>query len=191
MTHTKVDKALNTRLGFSVERCHGIPHHGSYSNGHHTANAMALLYMLWPEEDLLPFLLHHDVPEAWVGDIPAPMLRHNPQVRSIAEEHEQRLLDWLSLEKMSELEDEDIAKLKAADRLEFVMWCMEQLNFGNRYVFESLVEMDELLTKADPPPSPADAFYNQLKSRFEAGTLLPQQAGIMKSLTQDPDRKDD
>lgn len=176
-----VNRAVQARLGGKVERCHNIPHHGSYSNAAHSWGVAMLLRHIWPEDThLLIHALVHDIPEGWVGDIPSPTLRNMPEFRSRLERAEGYLLGLLQLpDPFAFLSEEDLLKLKTADRLEFVMWCMEQTLLGNRYAEEALKEMHEFAMKDLPPK--ADEFYAALVDRHQNTTyrLLPVQAGMV------------
>lgn len=184
-----VDNILQQRLGGKVERCHNIPHHGSYSVAAHTWGCAMLLLALWPDRIwLLPRILAHDVAEGWVGDVPAPTCRYVPGVRDNLNKVEGKLLEALGLPDGYEgLSDEETAILKAVDRLEFVIWCYEQVHLGNLYVMEALGEMDRVLTVESPLPEPAMEFYVQLKRRFMTCPtgILPRQAGIVKAISEE------
>lgn len=179
-----VDNVIQQRLGGKVERCHNIPHHGSYSVAAHTWGCAMLLLALWPEDtELLPYVLSHDVAEGWVGDVPAPTCRHVPGVRDSLGKVEARILRSVGLpDPYDALEPDDLAKVKAVDRLEFVIWCYEQVHLGNLYVMEALGEMDRLLTVESPLPEPAMKFYVQLKRRFMTSPtgILPKQVGVVR-----------
>src|SRR6185295_11629056 len=87
------------RTGGATERCHGIRHHGSYSVAQHTWGVLCLLYVLWPEDfaRLAPAVMFHDVPEAWVGDIPAPTKKYNSSVKRACDEMEAFIFERLAL----------------------------------------------------------------------------------------------
>lgn len=63
------------RWGSDVRRFHTIPQAGDQSVGHHTMNMVGLLYIVYhpalPPPELIRAVLVHDLPEYYIGDIPA------------------------------------------------------------------------------------------------------------------------
>jgi hypothetical protein len=41
---------IQSRSGGRVERCHGLPHHGTYSNASHQWGVAMLMHYLWPDD---------------------------------------------------------------------------------------------------------------------------------------------
>jgi hypothetical protein len=80
---TIADCIVQSRSGGRVERCHGLPHLGTYSNATHQWGVAMLMHYIWPDDfpRLALVCLTHDVPEAWVGDIPAPTCRYTPGLK--------------------------------------------------------------------------------------------------------------
>lgn len=174
-----VRRVIQARAGGRVERCHGIPHHGSYNNATHSWGVAMLMYYLWPEDfaRLVMACLSHDVPEAWLGDVPAPTMRYVPGLKAELGALERDVNLSLGLPAEQDLSDEDHAKLKACDRLEFYLWCREQLRFGNGFVEESMREVERYFEEV-PLPERAQRFYLRLRER----SVLPKQAGVVKEL---------
>ena len=67
-------RVLAAREGGNVLRCHTVPHHGQYSVGKHSYDALSLLLLLHPNPsmNLVKATLWHDCAERFVGDMPAP-----------------------------------------------------------------------------------------------------------------------
>lgn len=174
-------KIVQSRLGGRVERCHSIPHQGSYSNAAHSWGVAMLMWYLFPAdfERLAIYCIGHDVPEGWVGDVPAPTLRHTQHVRAELAELERLICQDLGLPYEGHLSPEDHAKLKACDRLELYLWCCEQLALGNVYAAEPLKELEAYFLR-DPLPEPALAFFQQLQGRSPIGA----QAGVVRDLVE-------
>jgi hypothetical protein len=175
-----VKTALNiieARGGGRVERCHGIPHHGSYNNAAHSWGVAMLMLQLWPDDfpRLAAACLTHDVPECWTGDIPAPSMRYVPGLKEAIGKIEDRLLARIDLASYNALEGEDYRKLKACDWLEFWLWCREQQAFGNRFAEEGRVEIERYMD-TQRLPSPAQEVYAALKER----SVVTAQAGVMQ-----------
>ena len=119
----------------SVERCHTIQHHGSYSVGRHSWDAAALLLVLHPSPSvaLVRAVLWHDVAERWTGDVPAIAKWDEPKLVQLLVQLEERVFDRLGLAGLlSSLSEEDAVWLDAVDKLELWLWANEQLRMGNR-----------------------------------------------------------
>lgn len=181
-------QALNRRIvqarsGGAVERSHGIRHIGSYSNAAHQWGVAMLMLQLYPEDfpRLGKFCLSHDVPESWVGDIPAPTMRYLPGLREQLGKIEGALNRDLGLPAEQDLSPEDHAKLKACDRLEFYLWAREQCLLGNMFVIEAIDEVTKYLQVADMP-EPARTLFNHWCGQCDTG-FLPTQAGVMEKAT--------
>lgn len=173
---------IQTRCGGHVERCHKIRHHGSYSNAAHQWGAAMLMWHLWPEDfpRLGIYVLTHDVPEGIVGDIPAPALRHVEGMSESLKKIEARINHRHGLPAETDLSTEDYAKVKACDRLEFWIWCSEQVAMGNQYAYDAMGEMENYLSVSRMPAKAMDLF-NALRAR----TVLPCQRGIIEEVIQE------
>lgn len=127
------------RKGMEVRRAHGQPIVRSYTNGHHTANAIAIAERLCAVNHLSPWkvvlaLLIHDAPEHHTGDIPGPT-KARPEVKQELDIME---YDWYSRYAPSflrgmlyNLSYEEQVVFKAADKLELLWWCVEEKEMGN------------------------------------------------------------
>lgn len=154
-----------TREGGAVERCHGTPHHGSYSVGLHTFNAVSLLLLLHPAPslDLIKTVQWHDVAERWLGDVPSP-------AKSVAHgfvepyaQAEERVLYQLGLCRLGcDLPADDLNWLKAVDILELWLWTADQLLLGNRNVARMRRACEDVLNRywdEGTLPEPVREFY--------------------------------
>lgn len=124
------------REGGHVERCHTVPHLGSYSVGKHSFDAVSLLLLLHPEPgpsvNLIKGVLWHDVGERWVGDSPSPAKWFNPAFGEAYEAAEKEAL--LRSGFYIELTPRETDWLKAVDRLELLLWALDQVAIGNKNV---------------------------------------------------------
>lgn len=170
---------IQSRLGGKVERCHNIPHLGSYTDASHSWGVAMLMWYLWPDDfaRLAIYCLSHDVPEGLVGDVPAPTCRYVPGLKQGLTVLETKISHRLGLPAEAELNEEDMAKLKACDRLEFWLWAQEQLEMGNRMVQDGVVEMERYFEEV-PLPDRAQHLYETLRERG----VRPRWAGAMKEL---------
>ncbi len=172
-------RIIQIRCGGKVERCHVLPHQGSYNNAAHSWGVAMLMHALWPEdfERLALVCLTHDVAEAWVGDIPSPLLYYLPKLRDAVGNIEGDIVASLDLPREDQLAPDDYAKLKACDRLELYLWCREQKAIGNGFAGEFLTELKIYFTEKRLY-YPADMLF----SAFEKTSILPKQAGIIKAI---------
>lgn len=149
------------RLGGKVERCHGIPHNRQYSNAEHTFGVLLLLLILYPDRfaDISPAALTHDIPEAWVGDIPAPTKRYLSGLKESTDELEVKILLSLQLPQESSLCPEDHRVLRGLDWLELYIWCCEEMHTGNGYAEEVKKELVRFATEKPLPRKIAQIAY--------------------------------
>lgn len=163
---TKFERLMEIRTGGSVERCHGIVHQGSYSNAMHSWGVSMLMLLLWPQDfaRLAVYCLTHDVPEAWVGDIPAPTKRYCGSLKIEVGVMESRLLRRLELPDPEDLSLEDKRKLKACDILELYIWAKEQLCAGNWHA-DCIRRELERFVEEEPLLEPAQKLYEELYLR--------------------------
>jgi 5'-deoxynucleotidase YfbR-like HD superfamily hydrolase len=126
------------RTATKVERCHTIPHHGSYSIGQHSADALALLFAIKPtvSANLCKAMLMHDFAEQYLGDLPATAKWENPKLKQVYEEAEEQALKSLCGD--FDLTEEEAIWLRWADILEFFFWCLDQQRLGNMNVQQPL-----------------------------------------------------
>ena len=153
-----IDHIKATRQGGAVERCHTVPHHGSYNVAQHTINCVCLLYALWqkqydeePKHNMVKSMLYHDVVENWIGDIPGGMYKHlavEEAITPIADKYKyQYKLNTLLLT------PEEQEWHYAIDKLELWLWCLDQLQLGNKNItrWEVFIRNDALLSKPTTP----------------------------------------
>lgn len=164
---TLFERLVAIRTGGGVERCHGIRHQGSYSNAAHSWGVAMLMYLLWPQDfaRLAIYCLVHDVPEAWVGDIPATTKKFSLQIKTACEELDAAILTRLALPNDADLSPEDQAKLKACDHLELYLWAKEQVYGGNRHASCICREVEGFFRRS-PLPEPAQALYEEVRCKI-------------------------
>lgn len=120
------------REGGAVERAHTLPHHGSYSVGKHSFDAVNLLLVLHPNPsmNLVKAILWHDVAERYTGDIPATAKWSDGELAKRLQLLEQRIERVLGID--IHLTPEERCWLKAVDRIELLLWAKDQLAMGNQ-----------------------------------------------------------
>lgn len=167
------------REGGEVERCHTVPHIGEYKNGQHSWGVAMIVAILWPEHfsRLGLIALTHDVPERYVGDIPAQVLRANPLLRETVLGLEREVTQRLGIPFEMDLTEEEYQIFKAADRLELYLWCLEQMRRGNMEVVGIINQLHEIWAK-QPLPEPAKSLVDY--TTFVGWERLPE---TIKELT--------
>ena len=128
----------------NVRRCHTFPHHGEYTVGKHSYDAVMLLLTLNPHAsaELIKAVLMHDLGEFWVGDMPCTAHWKNKELGVAYRAAERAALDEARI-KIPDLNLSEQAWLAAVDKLELLYWTMEQIDLGNEYarvVFQRLVD---------------------------------------------------
>lgn len=164
-------RVVAIRTGGGTERAHGVKHHGSYSVAEHTWGVLCLLFALYPDDyaRISPFALFHDVPEAWVGDVPAPTKMYSVSVKIACDTLERAVHEWLRLPCDLDLGDEDRRILKACDHLELYLWTMEQVHGGNLHALCLMRELDRFFEER-PLEGPAARLYNEMQMAGPAAT---------------------
>lgn len=167
------DRVVQTRLSAKVQRCHVIPHHGSYSVAEHSWGVAMLMLLLWPEDfpRLAGACLCHDVPEGWLGDAPGNV-KGDEDI-----ELETTILEQLGLPGTAALTQQDRDKLRACDNLELYVWCKEQLAGGNTCVAECKEEIED---RHERRPFPAPA--NWLLAALENGSVRPRSNSFLRDI---------
>lgn len=159
-----VERLVAIRTGGGTERCHGIRHRGSYSVAAHSWGVAVIMYLLWPGDfpRLAIYCVAHDVPEAWIGDVPATTKRYCPHVKEGLARLESAVLDRLGLPDDSLLDEGDRAKLRACDHLELYAWAREQVYEGNLHADCVRRELERFFEET-PLPAEAQELFGALK----------------------------
>jgi len=158
----RLERVIKLRTGGDTERCHGIRHQRSYSVASHTWGVMVLLYVLWPDDydRLSKYALFHDVPEAWVGDIPATTKRYHSSVRAACSDMERKIFRLLDIPSEQTLVPDDYVKLKACDQLELYLWAMEEIAGGNQHAACIARQLDEFFKERSLPPEANELYLD-------------------------------
>jgi len=133
----KVELLKVLREAGALERCHNVPHHGSYSVGLHSYNAVNILLTLHPDPspNLVKAMMWHDSPERFLGDLPAPAKWYNADLAKEYTKAEKQVAEHMGIQHVfAELTDDDKNWMHAADRLELLQYCQDQLALGNKHV---------------------------------------------------------
>lgn len=133
MDLSMIERVWAAREAGSVQRCHTLPHHGEYNNAMHCHGMVQLLLLLHPRPtiEMVTAITWHDAGERWVGDLPAPAKWYNEalaEAHHSAERRAQRLWGMAT----TALNDEEQSWLSGLDKLELLLWALEQEALGNR-----------------------------------------------------------
>lgn len=156
MSITWIEKA---RRGGNVQRMHTEPTLQPYNNAIHTFNAIIIAkeicYSMAMEDTYITdYLLVHDLPEEWLGDMPAPAKKDCTMNKCMTALegtwYSAHLPQHYDLDGM--LTDADMALIKCADYLELCNFCLTEMEMGNRairHVYENssryIMAQNELL----------------------------------------------
>ena len=114
-----------------VERCHTIPHVGSYTIAQHCYGALNLLLVLHPQPslNLVKAVMWHDAHERYIGDTPASALWSDGEFAKLYDRLAKRIDRACGF--TIELTAMDRIWLHAVDKIELLLWAKEQLGLGN------------------------------------------------------------
>lgn len=127
-----------------VKRYHVKRTHRTQTVAEHTFGMLMLVkqvtegqggYGMQSRALLYEAIMHHDLPELFTGDIPAPIKRAHPELGPLMETIEE---DLAPLYRGISLTADEGALLKWADRMELVLWCLEELKMGNAYIIKTI-----------------------------------------------------
>lgn len=139
------------REASNVERSHTLPHHGSYSVGKHSYDAVMLLLALKPDAslNLVKAVLYHDLGERFSGDMPSPAKTHDGELSRRLDRFEEKARDFLTLG--VKLDSEERRWVHAVDKVEFLLWCKDQLALGNMNAAAAIGNLLSALNHSDLP----------------------------------------
>lgn len=150
-------RVIRCREAAAVERCHTLPHVGTYSVGHHSHNALSLYLALHPSPRRATMIaIHtHDYGERWTGDVPSPAKWADDLFARRLRRIEGLCLD--SLRFNGSLDPEEASWLRAVDALELWLWAQDQVALGNRNA-EGVIRNLEAYFDRTPLPAEVEAF---------------------------------
>lgn len=135
-----------------VERVHTRPKLGSYNNGQHTYNMLAMLLILDPSPSL-PLIKHiafHDTGERTMGDVPYSAKKRH-EIFGEGYEH----AEGLELERrgfdLPRLNREEERWFKALDLVEFYFWALDQRLLGSQVFAPDIASCEDMIATGDLP----------------------------------------
>lgn len=105
---------------------------------HHSANVAMIATVLAGEirPAMLMYALTHDVGEVYTGDVPYPFKKQHPALKAYLDNAEELYKINNGLNFPCDLEDYEI--VKAADMLDLVLKCVDEMQMGNQTVIPML-----------------------------------------------------
>lgn len=151
----------------AVERCHTLPHCGSYTVGQHSFDAVSLLLVLHPNPslDLIKAVLWHDVAERWTGDVPAVAKWDDPELSRLLVALEERVFQKLGVQSPNNLSEQDHQWLEAVDKLELWLWAKGQLRMGNQNAAIVFRNLEPWFERTEVPPAVLQLMCNYEEKR--------------------------
>jgi len=144
---------INTILrSGEIRRYHATPGVPTQSLSTHQWGVAMLLQKFYPHEskEVLLYALTHDVAESATGDMPAPVKRANPRLKTILEVMEERVEEELGI--ASSLTLEQYQKVKVCDIIESMWYCYLLIRRGNQDAvepFRNTVEYYDLMPETN------------------------------------------
>lgn len=155
------DKIILKRAGGRVTRGHTNDTTKQQSNGEHTYNMECLIDDLHPNPsaELYKAIRNHDVAEAITGDVPSTAKRRWPSIKQMLNDAEEELVkEWGLAVKITE---DDLKWLKAVDKLEYFLYCQEEVARGNSSAkIRGESTKRKMLESNDTPPEIRDYLMN-------------------------------
>jgi 5'-deoxynucleotidase YfbR-like HD superfamily hydrolase len=131
---SKLDLLLEEFRGGDVKRFHTHPTIGSQTVAEHSWGVCVVLMRLYPDcsMKLLMTAVTHDMTEAETGDIPFLVKRQHPEVKTVFDKIEHHQESILNIPHNSDLDEEDRRRLKVADYVESMLYCIRQAELGSK-----------------------------------------------------------
>ena len=158
-----VKRAWQLRESTAVERLHTCRHREGYNNGFHVNGMLQLLdllYPTYPPYNLVRAILWHDVHELWLGDMPAPAKRLDPELGTAYAAAAELVEDELDLRVL--VTSAESKWLHALDALEFYMFTLDEAHGGNQHIRHCKNRIEDALGKMDLPDE-VEKFFDDLK----------------------------
>lgn len=114
-------------------------------------------------------VMHHDLTELFTGDLPGPVKRANPTLALTLGLIEEELYP---LHRNYDLTPEEEALIKWADRMELVLWCLEEFRMGNTFVADIVARGLGWIQAARVPLCAAD-LTNQVVADAHSVGIVP------------------
>lgn len=134
---TTAERIKAAREGADTERFHTTRTVRRQSVGLHSFNMITMLMILFPpggtpSRNLIYAIVQHDIPERWIGDIPAPAKWWGVMEEGVAFRTEQMLNEAIfDAHYTTDLSEQDLGWLAGLDILECICEMKDELLMGN------------------------------------------------------------
>lgn len=132
--------------------CRTIMDRNVAEHSHGVAMLVLLLYQsagMLPRAELLAAALSHDLSEIATGDTPAPVKRQYPDLKR---ELNRITTTWENDHGLRfNLTPGESALLLWCDRMDFTLYCLEEMKMGNQYFEEYYARISEWLRQSELP----------------------------------------
>lgn len=162
-------RTVELRMAGHVKRWHTWPTIRPQTVAQHSHAAAMLLWQVYPDasQEMLMAMLVHDLPEVSTGDVPAHVKWASPEITAVLDAMEQSWLEDNALD--FELTPLETSILKFCDSFELMLWCIEELKMGNRYM-ERVIKVIAARLDGFCPTDTAQKLF--LEARREAEALI-------------------
>ncbi|QIW87887.1 hypothetical protein Ab1vBOLIVR5_gp239 [Agrobacterium phage OLIVR5] len=124
------------RISSGIIRNHTtmVSNGSAYSNGAHIGNCIQLLLLVLPTASpaLIRHTVFHDYPEFVTGDIVGDAKVKFPELKAVVDIIEEKIDKEFIILDGYDMNEAEQKFLKALDRLELYIWCLEQYQLGCR-----------------------------------------------------------
>lgn len=168
----KIVQVKASRESGTVARFHALPNVPAYNVAEHSYGVVSLLLLLHPNPslNLIRACQFHDLPERWLGDLPATAKWDNPELADAYNKAEIDLFGRLGMLKMVELDEDELQWLRVLDTLELYLWCDELTNHGNVSLYPCKSACHNRLQEMELPLE-VDVFLANYKMHNNSGRL--------------------
>lgn len=163
---TPFQRVVQQRASMAVKRCHVMRTLRQQTVGEHSGAVAMLVALVAPQASaqLLRAALHHDMHERATGDMPTTAKWMFPDLKaamSKAEEQWNRENDYQDEDLLS---PRDFQILRFCDYMEFLLWCSEEYELGNRFIVEGIVNIIGALDGIGAPTEIAGSLYQDARA---------------------------
>ena len=162
-----MQQLLNIRLAGAISRYHTARTLRTQSVGEHSWGVAQLMVYLSPNvsAQALTGALHHDLSELATGDVPAPVKWENAELKDLLVAVERKFDKMHGL--AQDLTRQEYHLLKWCDMMELVLWCMEEVELGNRTIFPIIERGLDYLINLTHPNRKAQELYDEVTTRYQ------------------------
>ena len=163
-----VSRVKLTREANVIERAHTIPHATSYNVGLHKANMLDMLVLLYPDAPRAAYkwIIQHDTPERFIGDIPSPAkwagIVDLYSLGIVERDINRAVYQFEHLK----LDGEWQQRLKGLDLLELYLWALDQIMMGNRNLNTMRMRIERYVLANDVFPEEQYSIFKEAQRNW-------------------------